>query len=83
MSDDNIIRLNTTFDLSPLYEANENAIKAKLRELGWVNLDPGERVINIERVKELVSSMEEGAVIRGGQHLMERWGELRKELGLE
>lgn len=46
-------------------------------------LDPDERVINIERVRELVSSMEAGAVIRGGQHLMERWGELRKELGLE
>jgi DNA repair exonuclease SbcCD ATPase subunit len=48
MSDDNIIRLNTTFDLSPLYEANENAIKSKLRELGWVNLDPGERVCSRE-----------------------------------
>ena len=46
-------------------------------------LAPGEVVVNRERVKELVASMEADAIIRGGQALMERWGELKKELGIE
>ena len=45
-------------------------------------LEPHESVIDARRVKELLSDMENDAIIRGGQALMEQWGELKKELGI-
>jgi FtsZ-binding cell division protein ZapB len=76
----------THFVMNRKLEEKNHELRHEVEELKRSQrvLSTNERVINIERVMELVSSMEEGAVIRGGQHLMEeRWGELRKELGLE
>jgi hypothetical protein len=40
-----------------------------------VLLDPGERVINIERVREIIELTEYDGI--------DRWDELKKELGIE
>lgn len=52
---------------------------ARLRaEVERLTLKPHERVIDTRRVNETIKSMEDDAIIRGGQALMERWGELKK-----